>query len=255
MTSTHGRPDCPSRSSSSEIGGLTEDLRQLNTKDWQPIIKAENTRILVVDDDRCSLLLTTRMLKKLGYSSVTGQTSAREALRMLESSEFELVLLDISMPEISGLQMLQLIRNSVLYENLAVVMLTCMNNHHLTYESVRLGADDYLTKPVTEEKLKHLIHHVWRKLALKNRNAEVGAESDMYSAVELKAHCSQQIEMYKRLMSIIDDSPHLFPGEPGEDSPDYRTRLTSDDSLVDLEDLPEISACGPSEGSVSNKFV
>lgn len=233
MASTH-----ESLCSSDSVGitGLTDDIRKLTATDWQPIIKAEDIRILVVDDDRCSLVLTSRMLKKLGYTSVTCQSSAREALRMLESSEFELVLLDISMPEISGLRMLQIVRSSVLRENLAVVFLTCMNNHNLMYESVRLGADDYLTKPVTEEKLKHLIHHVWRRHAPKNLNGE----NDMYSAMELKAHCLEQIEKYKRLISIIDESPHLFRGED-ESSPEYRTRLASDDSLIDLEDLPEIS--------------
>ncbi|MES2525573.1 MAG: response regulator [Bdellovibrionota bacterium] len=106
--------------------------------------------ILVVDDENDITEILSKILKLAGYKVATA-SSAAEALSYLEASVPPLIICDISMPEKSGLDLVQDIR----FKNFpcAVVMLTAHSEKERIIEALRLGATDYLIKPFDSEKL------------------------------------------------------------------------------------------------------
>ena len=108
---------------------------------------ARPASILVVEDDHDSRELVVRLLARHGFALATAADGA-EALRMVTASRPDLILLDIMMPELSGLDLLFLLRQSYSREELPVIMLTACSELEDAIEALAMGANDYLTKPV-----------------------------------------------------------------------------------------------------------
>ena len=108
----------------------------------------EDKRILVVDDDLRSLLSITPLLERWGLI-VTAAGDGKEALETLaESDMFDLVLMEISLPDMDGLQILNLIRRQPRFQNLPIIVLTIDANRVDKEKYIEEGANDFLTKPV-----------------------------------------------------------------------------------------------------------
>jgi two-component system OmpR family response regulator/two-component system alkaline phosphatase synthesis response regulator PhoP len=103
----------------------------------------EQVQILVVDDEDAVRALIRRTLEEKGYRVVT-VADGNEGLAKLDQDGIDLVLLDIKMPGLDGFQVLKLIRRR---SNLPVIMLTGMDQVSALYDSLNIGADDYITKP------------------------------------------------------------------------------------------------------------
>jgi two-component system, NtrC family, response regulator HydG len=107
-------------------------------------------RILAVDDSPDALELLRRHLEPAGYTVITA-ASAEEASRLLKDADFELVITDMKMPQVSGLDLIRHIRTN--YKELGVLMITGYPSIGSAVEAVRLGAEDYLAKPFTKKEL------------------------------------------------------------------------------------------------------
>jgi DNA-binding NtrC family response regulator len=108
-------------------------------------------KILVVDDDPGMLRFTKVLLETERYE-VSTATSGAEALQwMQQGNRPELVLLDVMMPEMDGLETLERLRDFA--PGLKVIMLSCLGDTHKVVQAMRLGAQDYLTKPLNEVEL------------------------------------------------------------------------------------------------------
>ena len=103
----------------------------------------EQVQILVVDDEDAVRALIRRTLEEKGYRVVT-VADGNGGLAKLDQGGIDLVLLDIKMPGLDGFQVLELIRRR---SNLPVIMLTGMDQVSALYDSLDIGADDYITKP------------------------------------------------------------------------------------------------------------
>jgi DNA-binding response OmpR family regulator len=101
--------------------------------------------ILIVDDEQNLRKSLAMILQREGYS-VTTAASANEAHQLLQAGAFDLAFFDIKMPEKSGLTLLSEIRE--LYPDMPVVLLTAFASLESAIEAVRIGADDYLLKPI-----------------------------------------------------------------------------------------------------------
>jgi len=104
----------------------------------------QNTRILIVDDEPDICRLLERFLVSDGYSCTTA-ASAKEALQLLASEPYDLLISDIMMPGMSGIEMLIELR--ALYPDLAVIMVTGLDDRKTGIEALKLGAYGYVTKP------------------------------------------------------------------------------------------------------------
>ena len=126
---------------------------------------ADRTTVLVVDDEDGIRQALTRFLGRLGYD-VHAAANANEALQLLAAHHPQAMLCDIRMPETSGVELLP----KVLAQDpdLAVLMLTAIDEPRTAIECLKLGAYDYLIKPVDLEELELSLQH-----ALRQRQLEV----------------------------------------------------------------------------------
>ena len=112
----------------------------------------QKQRILVVDDQQEILDLTVMVLNGAGFDTVT-VTSGPEALGRLSEERFDLVLLDINMPEMDGWETLRLLRADEQLEDLAVVMFSIKGEVNDKVHSLQEGATGYITKPFVVDEL------------------------------------------------------------------------------------------------------
>lgn len=99
--------------------------------------------VLVVDDDRLTLLIAEAGLRKAGYRYMQAE-QPQDALRMIASRPPDLVVLDISMPQMSGMEMARYLRSA----DIPFVFLTAHDEEEIVAQAVEAGAIGYLVKPV-----------------------------------------------------------------------------------------------------------
>ena len=104
-------------------------------------------RILLVDDDRQTRLKLARDLEGGGFA-VSEAAGGRAALDMLRSERFDLVLLDILMPEVDGYAVLEQMKADEATRDIPVVIISAVENPEDVEKCMTMGAEDYLTKPV-----------------------------------------------------------------------------------------------------------
>lgn len=137
-----------------------------------------NTAILVVDDEE-SLRLTFQMfLAREGYGPVEVASTYDEALALIDQHDFDLVVSDIVMDGASGIDLLRTIKEKGVA--CPVVMVTGYPNINTAAEAVRLGAFDYLAKPVKKEDLLRTARMALQQYALLNANNLLVQEKDRY---------------------------------------------------------------------------
>lgn len=113
---------------------------------------AEQTsiNILVIDDESSVCRLVSRLLEKEGYACTTCEDGA-EAIKKIESGNYELVISDIMMPGISGIELLARVRKT--HPDIAFIMLTAVDEHETAIRAVHLGAFGYVIKPFEASEL------------------------------------------------------------------------------------------------------
>lgn len=104
--------------------------------------------ILVVDDEKLILDMIKIELEKQGYM-VTTTNSSKEAIKFIELSKYDLVLIDLMMPHITGLELLQMIKER--RPETAVIMITAHGSIETAVKAMKLGAYDYITKPFSSD--------------------------------------------------------------------------------------------------------
>jgi len=129
-------------------------------------------RLLVVDDNKVNRLLLIRALELQGHRGV-GAENGRVALELLEREVFDLVLLDIAMPEMDGFQVLErLLANSRL-RDLPVIVTSAVEGLESVVRCIELGAEDYLAKPVNPVLLRARIGAGLAKKRLRDQQKEL----------------------------------------------------------------------------------
>ena len=141
-------------------------------------------QILVVDDEPLFLRLITTQLEGLGYRDVTTAESGRAALARIQSraEPFDLILLDIRMPEMDGVTLCRNIRALPAYRETPIVMVTAMSDKSYIDDAFAAGALDYITKPLDRVELKARLGTVARLLAQQRAAATAAAVSASLSS-------------------------------------------------------------------------
>ena len=115
--------------------------------------------ILLVDDEPMMLDLLSLYLSPLGYNCIKRE-SALDAIQYLELHSVDLILLDIMMPDMDGLETCKEIRK---YWDTPIIMITAMSEKSDIVKGLNIGADDYISKPFDEEELIARIEAVLRR--------------------------------------------------------------------------------------------
>ena len=108
--------------------------------------KVEPARILVVDDSKVNRMLLTRELEQQGHQVFSAE-NGKQALKMLAEGGYDLILLDVEMPELDGYQTLDELKKDPNLRHLPVIMVTSIDDITSAIRCIELGAEDYLPKP------------------------------------------------------------------------------------------------------------
>jgi len=122
-------------------------------------------RILIIDDEESILDILTQLLGPLGYECVT-EKSPVKALDILQESDFALILTDVKMPEMSGLEVVR--RAKEVRPETSIVVVTALMDVSNAIEAIRAGADDYVLKPFNLRDITQAV-----RTALEKRNARL----------------------------------------------------------------------------------
>ncbi len=106
-----------------------------------------SSKLLVVDDNEMNRDMLSRRLSRRKYTVITAE-NGQQALDLIEKESFDVILLDIMMPGISGIEVLKLIRQSYSASELPVIMVTAKGDSDDVIKSLKLGANDYVIKPL-----------------------------------------------------------------------------------------------------------
>ncbi len=107
-----------------------------------------NYKALVVDDMQSMRLMIKQVLQHLGFQKVDEAPNGMRGYEMARAKSYDLVISDVEMPELSGLDMLGLIRKNPQIKDTAVIMLTAVQDRELIMKAVDAKANSYLVKPV-----------------------------------------------------------------------------------------------------------
>ena len=134
-------------------------------------MSASECRILVVDDNEDNRYTLIRRLRREGYTDVVTAGDGREAMGRLAETDFDLMLLDIMMPEMDGYSVLEKLRASGRLASLPVIVISAIDDFDSVVRCIEMGAEDYLRKPFNATLLKARIAGVLEKKRLRDEVA------------------------------------------------------------------------------------
>lgn len=121
---------------------------------------SDNKRIMYIDDNKDHLIIVQAMLKRIGYTCET-YSSAQQGLEVALAENFDLILLDIQMPNISGIELLKQLKTRRDEIGFRIVAITADSTVFSHKNPVELGFDAYLSKPVMPADLNRLISQMF----------------------------------------------------------------------------------------------
>ena len=132
----------------------------------------KQARLLIVDDNKVNRILLARAVEQLGHQIETAE-NGRQALEKLRAGSFDLVLLDIEMPELNGYQVLEACLQDNELRNLPIIMTSSLDEIDSVVKCVELGAEDYLNKPVNPILLRARVNASLEKKRLRDEQRKL----------------------------------------------------------------------------------
>ena len=127
----------------------------------------ENAYILIVDDEPLIRKSLFEILRIEGYN-VDVASNGKEAIDKLKEAHFDIVITDVKMPNIDGIELLKMIRSD--FGHMAVILITGFGMIETAVEAMRLGAFDYITKPIVDNEIKIIIKKIIEQKKLVDEN-------------------------------------------------------------------------------------
>lgn len=171
-------------------------------------------RILITDDDVVSCQLFAEVLEGEGYQVDQAQ-SGEEALQQLQQEAYDLLIVDVRMPGMTGLDVTRTVREQ--YSSLPIVVMTAFGSMETAVEAIREGAFDYISKPINLEELKQTVSRALAQRAVQHRTRESGHVRDESESLGAVIGSSPaMVEVYKIVARVAPTkSTVLILGESG----------------------------------------
>jgi two-component system response regulator HydG len=171
-------------------------------------------RVLVIDDDRGLAEALAESLERAGYDC-TIATSGTQGARLIEAEDWDVVLTDLRMYDLDGLAILRKAKEQL--PDAEVVMITGHGDVKSAVEAIKLGASNYLTKPVDAEEVRAILRKAAERLRLARANRELKRQLDEKFGFEgVIGNSPRMLEVVKRLPAIAaTDATVLILGETG----------------------------------------
>src|SRR3989454_4520214 len=171
-------------------------------------------RVLVVDDEKAMRLALKGLLAKEGYHvEVAG--NGEEALRLIETGSFHVVITDLSMDGVGGMQVLEYARR--VDPDVAVVMITAYGSEKIAVQAMKLGASDYLPKPFDNDELRVVVHRVMETVRLRHDHRRLLAQvQGAYGFEQIVGQSPAMRRVFETIDKVADtDVTVLIRGESG----------------------------------------
>jgi len=213
--------------------------------------KIEDAKIMIVDDSTISLKLIQRYLSNYGYKHIVCAQSAKEAFKILEPAgsekggvDIDLILMDIVMDDMNGIEAVRQIKKDKKLKNIPVVMITGIRESKTLAEAFSAGAVDYITKPFDKTELRArvssvlMLEHEIKEHKNMERKLKTYAEKLARSNRELQdfanvaSHDLQ--EPLRKVQAFGDRLARKLEGKIGEKEADYLKRMQSAASRMQI---------------------
>jgi CheY-like chemotaxis protein len=168
----------------------------------QPVPAALQGAILVVDDSRTNRDMLSRRLERQGYRVETAE-EGHQALQRMRAQEFDLVLLDIMMPEMDGFAVLQQLKADDALRHIPVIMISALDELESVARCIEMGAADYLPKPSDPILFKARIGAILERKHARDR------ERRLFHELQSSNRRLEELE------KLRDDLTHIINGLPG----------------------------------------
>ncbi len=208
--------------------------------------------VLLVDDDQANLRLLTRFFTRLGW--VTRATvSPQEAVALYESERPSLVILDLRMPRLSGIELLEILRDRD--PDPAIIMLTGAADVESAVAAMRLGAHNYLTKPVALEHLEVVTNAALETVTLRRANRQFARlQGEGAGRSEIQARSLIPDALSDRVVRLMEsDVPVLLQGETGTGK-GWLARLIHSESRRASAPFSEVECATLSDGNLEERL-
>jgi two-component system NtrC family response regulator len=164
--------------------------------------------ILIVDDEKNYLVVLEALLGPEGYEIFTAD-NARNAIRLIEESELDLVITDIKMPGISGMQLLEEAKK--ISPDLPIIMMTAYGTIEMAVEAMKKRACDYITKPFQNEELKLTVKKALENYRLVKENRFLSeALSDRYGYGNIIGKSKPMLEIYDLIRKVAQSKASVL---------------------------------------------
>src|SRR3990172_9389966 len=172
------------------------------------------SRVLIVDDEKNLLEFLNIMLAQEGYD-VAVAFGGKEAVDILKNNEFDVVVTDIKMPRVNGLEVLKFIKENS--PDTIVIMITAFASHETAVEAMKAGAYDYITKPFNNDQIKLVIKKSVEKRLLVRENLylkrKLGKEADSRDIIGKSEKIKEVFDLVEKVAKT--NSTVLIYGESG----------------------------------------
>jgi DNA-binding NtrC family response regulator len=174
-------------------------------------------KILVVDDEDVTLSSMKRLLRWQGIKDVETCDSGKEAIRRIKAGDYDIVLLDLLMPEVDGIQVLEATKPFRPYTEFIII--TAVDVLSQAVKAIRLGAYDYLVKPVDNEHLMRTLERAFERKGLlagmnMARQARDASHPAGFSEIVTQSSQIRSLLSYAQIMAK-GGNPILITGESG----------------------------------------
>jgi DNA-binding NtrC family response regulator len=171
-------------------------------------------RILIVDDDKIIVESLSEFLRLEGYEPA-GAGNFAAATAELEKRRYSLVITDINMPDSSGFELLRVIRSR--YPDVVVIMVTGYGTIESAVEAIKMGAYDYLTKPIIDDEIRLVIERALQQQSLIRENQSLREALDLrYGLDNIVGHDYKMLKTFDLIESVADSrTTVLIQGESG----------------------------------------
>jgi len=174
----------------------------------------ENIGILIVDDERVVRDSLSRWFKEDGYRVGTAE-SAAEALKKMQTTSWDIILLDIKMPGMDGMELQKRIKE--IDKNIVVIMITAYASVDTAVQALKEGAFDYVTKPIDPDYLSHLVSNAVQQRRLTVENIQLRQQiSELSKLDEIVGESPQMKKVFELIKTVAQtDTTVMIRGESG----------------------------------------
>ena len=161
-----------------------------------------NARILIVDDQQSNVMLLEEMLTSAGYTQVTSTMDPRAVTSMHRKDPFDLILLDLQMPDMDGFQVMEGLKANAIDDYIPVLVITAQPGHKL--RALQSGAKDFVSKPFDMLEVRTRIHNLLEVRLLHQRLANLNHALEQ-EVLERTAELRESEARYRALTELATD--------------------------------------------------